>query len=299
MEFTGIKIAISLMALACVGGAVRADLPTESVYSVVERNGKYVAVTTGKGEGGIPKGDQGVGPLALQTSNGEQEIQVNLMRYNLHLAPKAVLPFYMFVGRPIESKIDADTVTSALMNPDGGVVNFKLADDDLFCFMPKADVVSAAYVLGYDAGMKAYEVEMEGESDYDYSPYASLFFKADIPITEAAKKVKSVGITASEQEISSLATVDPSDLIVGRLVFSIAAMVSDSDSDKYKDLFMETEVDPNSIDGSIETVIARASFNITNQFSVEAGGVITSSSNSFDNYSYFKINYDFRKNGMR
>ena len=105
-------------------------IPAEQLaeYGITESTNKSELKDT-INKGGLPIINEGLGSFAYTSANDEATFNANLVKYNLHLADDISLPFYLFVGRPVASNINEDTVQNSLLSRESGLVNLRFAND--------------------------------------------------------------------------------------------------------------------------------------------------------------------------
>ncbi|MDU0355798.1 hypothetical protein RS130_19610 [Paraglaciecola aquimarina] len=72
---------------------------------------------------------EGFGGFSLGAFNGGTEVQLTLIRYNIHYSKNGRIPFYIMATTPVAGQVDVDSSVSSLLGADSGLLNFKIADD--------------------------------------------------------------------------------------------------------------------------------------------------------------------------
>ncbi len=230
-------------------------------------------------------GLEGLGALTQSIANGKPLFKANLIKYNLHLGSKTFIPFYLYANKQVESKIDEETIESSLLDSTGGLVNIKFAADlkkltfgDI-CILDSFNKIKKQNQFGcflnYDVGVKLFETEdADGSTDYSYSAYAGIGFDAAFPITEAAK-------------------LETGSNPAGQMTLSIAAQYINSDSDEYRTIFLKGKNAGATVKlkDNIGVIDAKITFTVTETLSVQAGGVLFSTSDEVDEYTFFNVSY--------
>ena len=256
---------------------MKADYGIDKNEGEKANKAKYVDTIN---KGGLPIINEGLGAFNFSSANDESTFNANLVKYNLLLADDISLPFYLFVGRPVESNVNEDTAQNALLSRESGLFNIRFANDftNFSVPLPNSDKRLCKFTempggcfFGYDFGLKTWETDENGtgDSDYTYAAYGALTLSVELPITDAAKTS-----------------------IAGRLIWNLGANYVNSDSDKYRNLFLD-DAGSEDVSDNMGYIDTKFIFTVTKVVTIEVGGILYSSSDSVDENTTISISYDF------
>jgi len=207
-----------------------------------------------------------------QAANGGT--QVNWLRYHLALGDDFLVPFYI-LSTNIDPN-DEDDIEGSLLDNKAGILNLKWADESAItgsegglCDFSKS--AKGGCYFTYEAGIKAQQLDDEsGNTDYEAAYYLGGGFDLEFPVY-------------SDTGVNTPA---------GRLIIGASLNAIHTDSEAFTDVFLRSgETGKVDLDDTTGFVDLRIGFNITGKISVEAGGVLWSSSDTLEDNTYFKFNY--------
>jgi hypothetical protein len=181
----------------------------------------------------------GFGDLSFGSFNGGTQVEATLLRYNLHYSSSGAIPFYILATTAAGGNIDPENVKTNLVGTDGGLLNFKFADDVVtfngkrkngFCNFTSNDLLSGGCYLNYQLGAKMVEYTNEdGTTDSLFAGYTSIQLAFDFPITQdgsrAGRLVGAAGLSAYYANTEKVQFLFPE--------FSDSATGNVADLDKY------------------------------------------------------------------
>lgn len=77
---------------------------------------------------------EGFGGVSLGSFSGGTQVELTLLRYNIHYSKNGRIPFYLLATTPLAGQVDVDTSISSLLGTDSGLLNLKIADDVITLF---------------------------------------------------------------------------------------------------------------------------------------------------------------------